>query len=224
MESRSDHRKIRKNWDQVFLMDDIYSLDFPIDRRIVAIRGQLNDHFVRYQMKYPPVSMLATPFQNHLYRTAEQRVQIDVYRVPSINHANLVPKTVPDDSSTSQPFAGNSDVVKFLFVFLDDENQMYRSNVRIDNMHLHHGLKRTFDLVLCVHWNTMSYVPNRQHDCRNPFLCPNKCRIFAVSANFQTDPNLACISIYPINNKRHMLNIENIHGLLYFKLFTWLYG
>lgn len=202
-ECPSVHQNIRKNWDQVFSMDDIYSLDCPIGRWIEAIRAQLNGHFVRCRMKFPPVSMSATPYQTHSHRTTAPHAQNDASPVPSTDRANQAPKIAPDDSSMWQRCVGNLDAVEFLCAFLVDENQMCRSIVRTDSRRPHHEPTHTSDLVLYAHWNTVSCAPNRRHDCQNPSSCPNKCQISAELVNFQMDPGSTCIWIYP--TKKAML-------------------
>lgn len=190
-------RKIRKNWDQVSLTDDIYSLDFPIDRWIVAIPVQWIGSFVHCQTKFPPVSTLATPSRNHSHQTVAPPLQNDVYPARSTGHVILGRRIAPDGSLTWLPCVENSDAAKFLYASLADENQMYQLIVHIDSKHRHHGLTHTFVRALFYHWNRVSCVPNHPHDYRNPFWCPSKCQIFAESADYRTDQDLGCISIYP---------------------------
>lgn len=163
------HRYIHRNWDQVFLVDGIYSLDCPIYHWTEAIPVRLTVPTFSYRMPFQRDAMLAMPYQSHSHRTVEPRERIDACQVPSIGHASLAPKIVPDDFSKWPRFAGSLDVEGCLYAFPGAENQMYRSMVRIDNMRQHHEPTHTFALVLCGHWNKVSCVPNRQHGYRNLF-------------------------------------------------------
>lgn len=152
VESPLVHLYIHKNWDQLFLTDDIYSLDYPIDHWNATIPDQSNVPFVHYQRIFRLVSMLATPYRNHLHRIAEPHEQNDVYRVPSTIRVILELKIVPDDSDLMLLlFGGNLDVGEFPCVSLVEWNQRCPLNVRIYNKHQNHEPTRTFVRALFFH-------------------------------------------------------------------------